>query len=634
MWQRTTRSEVTPAASHEVERGVAGAAPRVEVDEEGGAGGQLRRGRRPRARSALRRLDGVGGADLADDARAHALGLASDRPGRRPPRPRSGRGSSPSAQRLHAALGEPGRLRPADVVAAAHDDVQPGPPRESRQRRPGRARSRRASGPRSFAPPAAANRRQLGGRDLRRRPGRGCRAPRTGSRARRHDRRVVRSTTAPASRAPLRVALRRRVEPAPQVDDEVLVDARHAELGRGDRAEHGLDGRDGGPAAGAVGHRRRGRRRSLASSPLAWGVRRSRARRAASPPGSTPGPGCAARGTPASPASRTRAAAAGRPDLLLDRPRAVRHHHHAVGDVDRLVHVVGHEEDGEPVALPDPGEELLHEEPGLRVEGTERLVHEQDRAAGSRAPGRSRPAASSRPTARAGTRRRAPRARPSRGARARRRGAPARLILSPWSANSTFSRAVEPGEERVRLEDHAAVAAGPVDRDAVHEDLPAVCSVRPGDDREQRRLPAPRGPDEGDELVLARATCCTPPSASTGPFFAAKVLRRSRCRGAGRARAPVGPVGGGAAPAPLIARPPEGAPPDELHRLVGDEPEDAEDDEVADDRLGLEVALRDRDPVAEAGGRGDELGEDDPRPRPAERDPQRVPDRRARPTGR
>ena len=65
-----------------------------------------------------------------------------------------------------------------------------------------------------------------------------------------------------------------------------------------------------------------------------------------------------------------------------------------------------------------------------------------------------------------------------------------------------------------------------------------------------------------------------------------------------------------------------------LHRLVGGEAENAEDQEVAEDEIGLEEPLRRGDAVAEPGGGGDELGDDQPGPGPAEADPQRVPDAR------
>ena len=59
------------------------------------------------------------------------------------------------------------------------------------------------------------------------------------------------------------------------------------------------------------------------------------------------------------------------------RPGTRRHHADAVGQQDRLVDVVGDEQHGGAERLPDVEQELLHGEPGLRVERAERLVHQQ-----------------------------------------------------------------------------------------------------------------------------------------------------------------------------------------------------------------------------------------------------------------
>src|SRR2546429_9762169 len=53
------------------------------------------------------------------------------------------------------------------------------------------------------------------------------------------------------------------------------------------------------------------------------------------------------------------------------------HHIDDIAQEDRLVDVVGNEEHRLAVALPNVGEQLLHDLPSLRVQGTEGLVHEQ-----------------------------------------------------------------------------------------------------------------------------------------------------------------------------------------------------------------------------------------------------------------
>ena len=55
-----------------------------------------------------------------------------------------------------------------------------------------------------------------------------------------------------------------------------------------------------------------------------------------------------------------------------------REHDDAVGQVDRLVDVVGHEQHGHAVLLADPQDEVLQVAARLRVDRGEQLVHEQD----------------------------------------------------------------------------------------------------------------------------------------------------------------------------------------------------------------------------------------------------------------
>src|SRR3954454_4832649 len=64
-------------------------------------------------------------------------------------------------------------------------------------------------------------------------------------------------------------------------------------------------------------------------------------------------------------------------DDLADPAGARAHDGDALPQEDRLVDVVGDEEDRRAGALPDPEQPLLEQLAGLRVEGAERLVHEQ-----------------------------------------------------------------------------------------------------------------------------------------------------------------------------------------------------------------------------------------------------------------
>jgi hypothetical protein len=60
----------------------------------------------------------------------------------------------------------------------------------------------------------------------------------------------------------------------------------------------------------------------------------------------------------------------------------------------------------------------------------------------------------------------------------------------------------EPGEQRVVLEDHAALGAGSVDRSPVDEHRALVGRNQAGDDRHERRLAGARRADDGEELAL------------------------------------------------------------------------------------------------------------------------------------
>ena len=58
------------------------------------------------------------------------------------------------------------------------------------------------------------------------------------------------------------------------------------------------------------------------------------------------------------------------------RPR--RHDHHAVGQRDRLLKIVGDEHHRLAVGAPQVEQQIAHDLTGLRIERTERLVHQQD----------------------------------------------------------------------------------------------------------------------------------------------------------------------------------------------------------------------------------------------------------------
>ncbi len=59
-------------------------------------------------------------------------------------------------------------------------------------------------------------------------------------------------------------------------------------------------------------------------------------------------------------------------------PRSRAHHDDPVGQRDRLIEVVGHEQHGPAVLLPQREKELLHQHLGLGIQCAERLIHEDD----------------------------------------------------------------------------------------------------------------------------------------------------------------------------------------------------------------------------------------------------------------
>ena len=174
-----------------------------------------------------------------------------------------------------------------------------------------------------------------------------------------------------------------------------------------------------------------------------------------------------------------------------------------VAEEDRLLDVVGDEQHGLALALPDAEQHFLHQRAGLVVERAERLVEQQDRRiVGERA--RDRGALLHAAGELLGIvmreRRQARRARAS-----RRRSRPRSAAGTPFSRspNATLSRDGEPGKQRVGLEHHAAIGAGPVTGRPSSRIAPGGRRVEPGDQAQQGRLAAAGRPEDGDEVVVA-----------------------------------------------------------------------------------------------------------------------------------
>src|SRR5262249_27694594 len=90
--------------------------------------------------------------------------------------------------------------------------------------------------------------------------------------------------------------------------------------------------------------------------------------------GVDPLPHLAEAGAPATPGSWE----THRDDLLEARARPRGHHADPIGEEARRRDVVRDEKDGRPRLAPDPHQLVLEASPRLRVQGAERLVHEQD----------------------------------------------------------------------------------------------------------------------------------------------------------------------------------------------------------------------------------------------------------------
>ena len=178
-------------------------------------------------------------------------------------------------------------------------------------------------------------------------------------------------------------------------------------------------------------------------------------------------------------------------------------HHDAIGERDRLLEVVGDEDDALAVGAPELEQLVLHQLARLDVERGEGLVHEQDLRVEDQHLRERRALAHASRRAGAGSARRIP-ASPTRASQSS--PAPARLARShaaELQARRDVGERAAPRHQRLGLEH---VARAPVDaRERLAED---AHRARRGleqarGDVEQRGLAAARGPHDRDELALA-----------------------------------------------------------------------------------------------------------------------------------
>src|SRR6185295_131437 len=203
-----------------------------------------------------------------------------------------------------------------------------------------------------------------------------------------------------------------------------------------------------------------------------------------------------------------------RQQLVAARAREVDRHHgfdaagpvahdgDTVGEIDRLLDIMGDEQHGQPVALPDTGQQLLHVMACQGVERAEGLVHQQHaRPVGERAGDGDALFHAARELVRIG---RLEAVEPDQGELLARDGPHVRRFAAGGGKREgDVALRGQPGEQRISLEDDAAIEAGGNDRFVVDGDDAMVHALQAGDDRQQRRLAAAGGADERDELVLA-----------------------------------------------------------------------------------------------------------------------------------
>ena len=179
-------------------------------------------------------------------------------------------------------------------------------------------------------------------------------------------------------------------------------------------------------------------------------------------------------------------------------------HDHPLAEVDRLVDVVGDEQQGHAEALPHRADQVLEVGPGLRVDRRERLVHQQHpRLVGDGAGDRDPllHAAGELPRVGGVARRRArPRPAPRRPA-PRRAGLGEPLAPAAAARRSRAPAATGTGCGRTPGTRPPARAAAPVDRPALDAHLAGGRRQQAGDAAQQRGLAAAGRADDADELA-------------------------------------------------------------------------------------------------------------------------------------
>ncbi len=162
---------------------------------------------------------------------------------------------------------------------------------------------------------------------------------------------------------------------------------------------------------------------------------------------------------------------------------------------------MGHEDDRLLLRLPQPHQVFLHQLAGLGVEGTERLVHEEDVGVGGERPRQSHPLLHA--------------ARQLVGVVVGEAGQPDPLEERPGrlpallaahashlEPEADVGEDVGPGQQDEVLEHHRPVVAGAGDRVPVDDDPAGVGPDQAGRHLEEGGLPAATGADDREELLV------------------------------------------------------------------------------------------------------------------------------------
>ena len=185
---------------------------------------------------------------------------------------------------------------------------------------------------------------------------------------------------------------------------------------------------------------------------------------------------------------------------LDDLPRVGRQEDQFAGQEHRFLDVVGNQEHRLGGPLPHLQEQLLHLLAGKRVEGAERLVHQQQARVGRQRAGQ--------PHALLLSARKLPDMSLAKAGQVDQREHFTGFLFTPgarhagqFQAKTDVAQHVLPGQQGVVLEHHAAVGARALHRDAIEGDASAAGRDETRDQVEQRGLATARGAQGHQQLA-------------------------------------------------------------------------------------------------------------------------------------